>query len=1576
VSEEESLSYRELNKRANQVAHHLRELGVGPEVLVAVMMERSVEMVVGLLGVLKAGGAYVPLDVQYPAERIEYMLEDTAASVMLTQQRLVQHLAEHQARIVCLDSQWAEVARHATENPEPSGTAENLAYVIYTSGSTGRPKGVAIEHQSTVAFLHWALDVFTPQQLAGVLASTSICFDLSIFEIFVPLSQGGRVILSENALALPSLLAANQVTLINTVPSAMAELVRVRGIPPSVRTINLAGEALKNTLVQEIYKQQTINQVFNLYGPSEDTTYSTYTLIEKSQDEHVTIGRPVANTQVYLLDAHQQPVPQGVSGELYLGGEGLARGYLNRPELTAEKFFPNPFAKQPGARLYRTGDLARYLPDGKIEYLRRADHQVKLRGYRIELGEIEALLAAFAGVREAVVDIREDKDGDKRLVAYVVAQKGYTLSGSQLRDHLKEKLPQYMMPSAFVMMEAFPLTPNGKVNRAALPEPEPVRPELVTTFVMPRTEAEAAISGVWQEILRLDHLGMHDNFFDLGGHSLLLVQAHAKLQELFDHGLTVIDLFKYPTVSALARFLTREDIETPLHESIPTQVEPTKLSSANRERAIAIIGMAGRFPGSKNLAQFWENLKNGVESIKTFSDRELESSDVDPVALKDPNYIKAGAFLDGVDLFDASFFDFNPKEAEITDPQQRLFLECAWEALEQSGYASESCERRVGVFAGVGLSGYLQNLYANPEVTRSTNAFQIVIGNDKDYLSTRVSYKLNLKGPSVNVQTACSTSLVAVHMACQSLLSRECELALAGGISIRVPQKVGYYYQEGGINSPDGHCRAFDANAQGTVPGNGGGIVVLKRLADALADGDTIHAVILGSAINNDGSAKVGYTAPSVDGQAEVIARAQIVAGIRPETITYIEAHGTGTPLGDPIELTALSQAFCSETSKKAFCAIGSLKTNMGHLDAGAGVAGLIKTVLALNHRMIPPSLHFEQPNPSGDLNNSPFYVNRMLREWTTEGIPRRAGVSSFGIGGTNAHVILEEPPRTEAPATSSGPHLLLLSAKTSAALDTMSLNLADYLQQHNGLDLRDVGYTLQVGRGFFNHRRVLVCQDVDDAVAQLSTPEANRVFTATVELRHRPVVFMYPGQGSQYVRMGWGLYKSYAVFRQQVDLCAELLMPHLGVDLRCLLYPADLELESGGSQLNQTYISQPALFVIEYALTQLWLEMGIKPEATIGHSIGEYVSACVAGVFSLADALKLVAARGRLMQGLPKGTMLIVPLPEQMVKQSLRAELSIAAVNGPSLCVVSGPTEAIDELERSLTVKGVESHCLRTSHAFHSKMMEPVVSPFIELVKDTALSPPKVPYMSNLTGTWITASQAMDPIYWGDHLRQTVRFAEGLRGLLKDENTIALEVGPGKGLSALARQDSQHRGGRIALSTLGPAKGPESDEAYFLITSGSLWLAGVPLNWSNLYAHEQPHRVALPTYPFERKRYWVESAKGKGRTEQLAHEAQGQHQSRTYSSASVPGLAITANERRVPISSQLPEPKFITVPTTTVERHEADIQDNGTRRKIVQQIVTQQLQISARQLELMAQQLELLRNGKGHETPVAPQTN
>src|ERR1051325_5141272 len=673
---------------------------------------------------------------------------------------------------------------------------------------------------------------------------------------------------------------------------------------------------------------------------------------------------------------------------------------------------------------------------------------------------------------------------------------------------------------------------------------------------------------------------------------------------------------------------------------------------------IAVIGMAGRFPGAKSVAEFWRNLTDGVESVSFFSDEELLQAGVDAAQLEDANYVKAGAVVEAIEDFDASFFGFTPREAEMMDPQHRLFLEHAWAALENAGYAAEKYAGRVGVFAGESFNSYLlNNLLPHRELIESVGTFQTLIGNDRDHLTTQTAYRMNLKGPCVNVQTACSTSLVALHLACQSWLNQESDMALAGGVSVGAPQVQGAVYQEGSIVSPDGHCRAFDAHAAGTVKGNGVGVVVLKRLSDALADGDTIEAVIKGSAINNDGSLKVGYTAPSVEGQAGVIEEALAVAGVEPETVSYVEAHGTGTALGDPIEIAALARAFGTSNGKSS-CAIGSVKTNIGHLDAAAGVVGLIKTVLALKHKQIPPSLHFKEPNPNIDFSATPFYVNTKLAAWEANGTPRRAGVSSFGIGGTNAHVVLEEPPQPEPSGASRTQHLLTLSAKTPGALDKMTANLADYLREHPESNLADVAYTLQVGRRDFNHRRALVCLDTDDAVSALESAAADgqRLHTNSVGEEPGAVVFMFPGQGSQHVNMARELYESEPTFRAELDACAEMLRAHLGLDLREVLYP-----ETGAAKaeataaLTQTYITQPALFVIEYALAKLYAEWGVQPSAMIGHSLGEFVAACLAGVFTLEDALKLVAVRGRLMQQMPTGAMLAVPLSEQDVQHRSR---------------------------------------------------------------------------------------------------------------------------------------------------------------------------------------------------------------------------------------------------------------------------------------------------------------------------------
>ncbi|HEX8351629.1 MAG TPA: type I polyketide synthase, partial [Pyrinomonadaceae bacterium] len=824
--------------------------------------------------------------------------------------------------------------------------------------------------------------------------------------------------------------------------------------------------------------------------------------------------------------------------------------------------------------------------------------------------------------------------------------------------------------------------------------------------------------------------------------------------------------------------------------------------------------------------------------------------------LADPDYVKAGGVLDGAELFDAAFFGYHPREAELMDPQQRVFLECAWHALEDAGYDSERYGGRVGVFGGAGLNTYLHEV-APTLSDSSALRYQAFIGNDKDFVTTRVSYKLNLRGPSVNVQSACSTSLVAVHLACQSLLNGECEMALAGGVAVRAPLRQGYFYEEGGILSPDAHCRAFDKDARGTVFGNGVGVVVLKPLDRALADGDNVYAVIKGSALNNDGSLKLGYTAPSVDGQAEVIAEALALSGVEPETVTYVETHGTGTPLGDPIEVAALQEAFRGRPSGGQFCAIGSVKTNIGHLDTAAGVAGLIKTVCALRRRLLPPSINFDEPNPKIDFANTPFYVNTSLAEWRAGATPRRAGVSSFGIGGTNAHVILEEAPPA-VPSDAARPwRLLTLSARTSAALEKVTLSMAERLRGDAEINLDDVAYTTQVGRRAFAHRRVVVCADREDAISALESSEPGRVLNGFKEGAAPSVAFLFPGQGTQHVNMARALYESEPAFASEFDACVELLKPHLGTDLRGLNFPPEERAEEAARELEQTAFAQPALFVTEYALARLWMSWGVKPAAMLGHSIGEYVAACLAGVFSLEDALRLVAARGRLMQSMPGGAMLAVQSGEEELRPRLGERLSLAAVNGPAACVVSGTREAVEALEAALSEQGVAHTRLHTSHAFHSAMMEPILDEFAAAVGRCELRPPTLPFVSNLTGGWIEESQATDPRYWSRHLREAVRFGDGVKTLLGEPERVLLEVGPGRALSTLARRAGEHVS---AVPSLPHPRDKQPEMASLLGALGRLWMAGVEVDWQSSHAPARRRRVPLPGYPFEGQRHWIKA--------------------------------------------------------------------------------------------------------------------
>lgn len=881
-----------------------------------------------------------------------------------------------------------------------------------------------------------------------------------------------------------------------------------------------------------------------------------------------------------------------------------------------------------------------------------------------------------------------------------------------------------------------------------------------------------------------------------------------------------------------------------------------KVEPARTGLEIAVIGMACRFPGASDLAGFWNNLKDGVESITFFSDEELLAAGVDEALVKHPDYVPAKGVLDRADWFDNQFFEYTPREAALLDPQIRIFHEVAWEAIEHAGY-NPDLQGSIGLYAGASPNVFWQVTASLNSMESGTEQFAVGQLANRDYLNTRVSYKLNLQGPSVSVNTACSTSLAAIHMASRALLTGECRIALAGGVSISTPQKDGYLYAEGMILSPDGHCRPFDASAQGSVPGEGAGVVVLKPLKAALADGDTIYAVIKGSASNNDGVRKVGYTAPSIEGQAEVIRAAHRISRVEPETISYIEAHGTGTVMGDPIELEALKAAFGSKG--RHGIKIGSVKSNFGHLDAAAGVAGFIKTVLSLQNRQLPPSLHFQQPNPRTDLEKGAFVVNAQLNEWKVEDAPLRAGVSSFGIGGTNVHVLLEEAPQAESSPAQRSQQILLLSAMTPSALEKQTENLLTFFKQNPQVSLADVAYTLKLGRREMKHRRSLVVSSVEDAVRELEllvNPSDQRARAhLAVAQDQPPVYFLFPGQGSQYVQMGRELYEREPFFRDQLNECLNKLQALTGEDFSRILYPGESEIEVSKGLISQTQYAQPLIFAFEYSLAKLLMHWGVRPSAMVGYSFGEYAAACIAGVFTLDDALKLIVARGKLMQSVPAGSMLSVPMTEQDLQPLLTPDVTLAVDNGNS-CIVAGSTQAIEAFETKM--KEHRLLCMRVNSplAGHSLLMDGILGDFEKVVRSVTFHKPQMPYISDISGGWITVGEATSVEYWVRHMRDTVRFADGVKELLKQSNALLIEVGPGRDLSVLTRRFLKPESTQQVFDLVRIPARDVSDHYYFLHKLAGIWANGIKLNWTAYYDGEKRMRIALPTYPFEQRHF------------------------------------------------------------------------------------------------------------------------
>jgi len=1081
--------------------------------------------------------------------------------------------------------------------------------------------------------------------------------------------------------------------------------------------------------------------------------------------------------------------------------------------------------------------------------------------------------------------------------------------------------------------------------------------ERLDAIEYPTTDLEKRICAICENVLYLHNLGLSDSFRELGCSSLHFVRICSHIKSQLGITLAIAETFGLATIEDLVQLVTRvlnikpTIIDTP-NRLINSGDDATASSTLHRnihvgsnDHAIAIIGMAGRFPGADDINIFWDNLRQGIESIETLSEAELNIPQNSPLR-SNPNLVRRASYLKGADQFDARFFGVFPKEAASMDPQHRLLLEEAYHALEDAGYIPDQINDVVGVFAGCYMDTYvLSCLESHPAwIQGLANSFHggdllAELGNDKDYLATRISFLLNLRGPALTVQTACSTSLVAIIQACQSLHSQQCRMALAGGVTLKFPQKRGYLYTEGGMVSPEGKCRTFDANAKGTIFGEGVAVVVLKRLEDALQDGDSIYAVIKGWGLNNDGRSKSGYAAPSVYGQTEAIALAHQHANVSADTIQYVEAHGTGTALGDPIEIEALTQAFRRTTPSKQFCRIGSAKTNIGHLDVAAGACGLIKASLALQHELIPASLNFDTPNPNIDFANSPFVVNSQSTAWPRNSRPRRAGVSSFGVGGTNAHVVIEEAPPVDATPTANTIHLLSLSARSESALCELKKRLLRWLQAHPEARLADICYTLTKGRKRFNHSWTAVVSSIEDALRALSDNESPQqlVFSSR---KNVPVAFVFPGQGSQHIEMGYELYKKEPRFAAAFDRCSELLLKHLKFNLRDAIFPKErADCTTTLPQIDQTIVAQPAIFSITYATT-CWLQsLGLTPSALIGHSVGEFVAACISGIFSLEDALSVIAFRAQCMQHIPPGHMMAARVGKEALLlspsyQKHSSRVSLAAVNSPNLTVLAGECDVIESLQHDLELEGIVSKVLKTSHAFHSWMMEPVVTLLKDHVQQIPLGTPKIPIISSVTGDWLSDAEALSPEYWASHLRKTVDFSTAAETLLKHDIPILLEVGPGQTLTTCLKQQKPTKAKAI-LPLFPHIQEETSLLQHATRILGRIWQEGANLDLTRLYSGEMRQRLHLPGYPFERQRYWFDQL------------------------LAVDEWKKTPTHPAGPSDASQPELSVATCPTSNQDTlsnnalNTAGSVPNDEYSRLVQQVIQQQLHIMSQQLKL-----------------------